>query len=119
VSGALYDGSAFQCRIGNSGQIDAIDYGRGFSGIGLGGSAAPALPRADGQFDDAFYADARARVGGTVRPDIAVSETTVQVARVPQGRAVRPAPGAGMPAYPGGPIPGEVIPETIDGDIGG
>jgi len=26
---------------------------------------------------------------------------------------------ARIPAYPGGPIPGEDIPETIDGDIGG
>lgn len=119
VSGALYDGSAFQCRIGNSGQIDGIDYGRGFSGVGFNGGDAPAAPRAAGQFDDSYYADARARVGGTVRPDIAVSETTVQVARVPQGTALSPALGTAMPAYPGGPIPGEVIPETIDGDIGG
>jgi hypothetical protein len=111
VSGALYDGSAFQCRIGNGGQIDGIDYGRSLSGVGLGGSAAPAAPRADGQFDDAFYADARARVGGTVRPDMAVSGATVA--------AALGSPGAAMPAYPGGPIPGEVIPETIDGDIGG
>ena len=114
VSGTLFNGSSFQCRIGNGGQIDAIDYGDGFRDIGY--SSAPsgnADPRADGQWDDQGYANARASVGGTVRPDIAVQEATMTMA---QARAAR-AQATAMPAYPGGPIPGEVIPETVDSDL--
>lgn len=119
VSGALFNGSSFQCRIGNSGQIDGIDYGGGLSGPGFSGTTTDAPARAEGQRDDRFYADARAAIGGTVRPDIAVSETTVQVARGPQTGAAGPAPASAMPAYPGGPIPGEVIPETLEEATGG
>jgi hypothetical protein len=104
VSGALFNGSPFACRIGNDGRIEGVDYGGGSFGGSWGAAPdAATAPRADGQWSDTRYADARAAVGGTVRPDMAVSE-------------------ARMPAYPGGPIPGEVIPETapegIDGDIG-
>ncbi len=116
VSGTLFNGSPFQCRIGNDGRIDGIDYG-GFSGGGLGangfvpGSAAPAetystAPRADGQWSDARYADARLAMGGFAQPQ------ATGPAPVPAFAGAAP-----MPAYPGGPIPGEVIPETIDGDL--
>jgi hypothetical protein len=103
VSGVLFNGSSFQCRIGNSGQIDGIDYGGGFAFAPAAGDT----PRADGQWDDQRYADARLALGGTVRPDLAVPE------------AVSPAASAStaMPAYPGGPIPGEEIPESIDSDL--
>lgn len=115
VSGALFNGSPFRCRIGNDGRIEDVDFG---SGGGFGGSDWGAAPggadRADGQWSDDRYASARASVGGTVRPDMAVSEANMQVARGPASTAETP-----MPAYPGGPIPGEEIPETIDGDIGG
>lgn len=103
VSGVLFNGAPFQCRIGNSGQIDGIDYGGGFAVA----PAAADTPRADGQWDDQRYANARVALGGTVRPDLAVSEAATPSA---------PASTA-MPAYPGGPIPGEEIPETIDGDL--
>jgi hypothetical protein len=116
VSGVLFNGSAFQCRIGNSGQIDAIDYGQGFTDVGFNASSDGAAPRAAGQWDDQRYADARAAVGGTVRPDIAVSEATIQPG---EPAAPRTAASTAMPAYPGGPIPGEVIPETIDEGTGG
>ncbi|PKP92284.1 MAG: hypothetical protein CVT75_07950 [Alphaproteobacteria bacterium HGW-Alphaproteobacteria-14] len=102
VSGALFDGSGFQCRIGNSGQIEGIDYGGGFSG------AAPATDsdRAEGQLSDQRYADARLAMGGMAQPQaVAPSAPTTPVVAGP------------MPAYPGGPIPGEEIPETIDGDL--
>ena len=114
VSGTLFNGASFQCRIGNNGQIDAIDYGDGFRDIGY--SPAPAGDadlRADGQWDDQGYANARASVGGTVRPDIAVQEASMTMAQAPAARATTTA----MPAYPGGPIPGEVIPETVDSDL--
>lgn len=117
VSGALFNGAPFQCRIGNDGRIEGVDFGGGNFG-GSWGAAPDAAPvqRAGGQWSDARYADARAAVGGTVRPDMAVSETTItRTAAAPASMV--------MPAYPGGPIPGEVIPETapdgIDGDIGG
>ena len=118
VSGALYDGSSFQCRIGNDGRIEGVDFGGGGVRSGADWGAAPAeryTTRADGQLSDARYADARLAMGGMAQPQ----------ARAPQGYGFRSAPPAPlaaaqpMPAYPGGPIPGEVIPDTIDGDIGG
>lgn len=110
VSGVLFNGAPFQCRIGNSGQIDGIDYGGGFAVA----PAAADAPRADGQWDDQRYADARVALGGTVRPDLAVSEAAMPSVQAP----AQPAPAStAMPAYPGGPIPGEEIPETIDGDL--
>ncbi|MET4131223.1 hypothetical protein ABIE62_000331 [Porphyrobacter sp. MBR-155] len=102
VSGALFNGSGFQCRIGNNGQIDGIDYSGGFS------SAAPAIDsdRAEGQWSEQRYADARLAMGGMAQPQaVAPSAPTTPVVAGP------------MPAYPGGPIPGEEIPETIDGDL--
>ncbi|WP_086617373.1 hypothetical protein [Erythrobacter tepidarius] len=108
VSGALFNGAPFQCRIGNDGRIESVDFEGSFGGGW--GAAAGAADRADGQWSDDRYASARAAVGGAVRPDMAVS-----AARVPPVAAT----GAAMPAYPGGPIPGEVIPERIDDDIGG
>lgn len=114
VSGALFNGSPFQCRIGNDGRIESVDFGGDGIGGGFGGSdwgaASGAAPRADGQWSDDRYASARASVGGTARPDMAVSEASLPAVA---------ASAAAMPAYPGGPIPGEQIPETIDGDIGG
>lgn len=113
VRGTLFNGGPFQCRIGNSGQIDGIDYG----GAGFGDAGFSTVPgaRADGQWDEQRYASARAALGGTVRPDMAVQEAPMQMARgpAPSSRVVTDR----MPAYPGGPIPGEVIPETIDDDL--
>ncbi|MFN4019457.1 MAG: hypothetical protein ACK4IC_02950 [Erythrobacter sp.] len=112
VSGALFNGTPFECRIGNDGRIESVDFGSGgFSGGDWGAApAAGSSPRADGQWSDQRYASARAAVGGTARPDMAVSEVSLTAVA---------ASGAAMPAYPGGLVPGEVIPETIDGDIGG
>lgn len=101
VSGALFNGAPFQCRIGNDGRIEDIDMGGGFGDGDWG--AAPAsvdAPRADGQWSDQRYADARLARGGMASPSV-------------------PAAADQLPAYPGGPIPGETIPESIDGDIGG
>lgn len=81
VTGLTTDGASFVCRIGNGGGIESVEYG------------------ADGQWSDSAYAAARASVGGTVP--------------IAQGNAFVPPPqgDARMPAYPGGPIPGEEIPE--------
>lgn len=114
VSGLLFNGAPFQCRIGNGGQIDAIDYGEGFRDVGF--APAPASRAAEGQWDDQRYASARAAVGGTVRPDMAVQEAEMSPATARASAPVRTAANTALPAYPGGPIPGEVIPETIDND---
>lgn len=119
VSGSLFNGSGFACRIGNSGQIDGIDYGGGFAASAAGadgwgaGYDNGAIPRGAGQWDDSRYSSARAAVGGSVRPDMAVNEAQF----APGGAPVRNAGTDAMPAYPGGPIPGEVIPETADGAL--
>lgn len=88
VSGTLFDGSGFSCQIDNSGQISGVDYGRG----GASSSLAPTqqFARAEGQLSDDRYADARADVGGTTRPDLAIDPSDTR-----------------LPAYPGGPLPGE------------
>ena len=117
VTGSLFNGTGFTCRIGNDGRIDTVDYAGSYGAGDWRGDdrqAAAAVP-APGQWDDSRYASARASVGGTVRPDIAVSEADMNAPVDIQRRAASTA----MPAYPGGPIPGEVIPETIDEDIGG
>ncbi len=106
VSGALFDGSGFQCRIGNSGKIETIDYGGGFSAAAPASDGDFAEGRAEGQWSDQRYADARIAMGGMAQPQ----------AVAPSPAAASPAAGP-MPAYPGGPIPGETIPETIDGDL--
>lgn len=107
VSGALFNGSGFQCRIGNSGQIEGIDYGGGFSSAPAGDFT----DRAEGQWDDQRYADARVAMGGPVRPDIDAPQTFAAPS------ASVPVASDRMPAYPGGPIPGEDIPNTIDVDL--
>lgn len=88
VSGRLFNGSPFQCRIDNGGRIDGIDYGREFSAGNIDAG------QREGQWSDDRYAAARQ-------------------ARA-TGEQAAPAAGAQAPAYPGGPIPGEVIPETVD-----
>lgn len=123
VSGALFNGAPFACRIGNGGEIDSIDYGEGFARSGDSSGAGSNSPRGDGQWSDSRYADARMAVGGTVRPDLAVQEAAIPAAAAQPRTAVNNDPrlvtGTAMPAYPGGPIPGEVIPETREEVSGG
>jgi hypothetical protein len=123
VSGALFNGAPFQCRIGNGGQIDRIDYGDGGGRFGFGESAERVAPAAEGQWSEQRYAEARSGLGGAVRPDLAVSEAWMPAGagvREPSLRtARRDAASAALPAYPGGPIPGEDIPEAMPEDIGG
>lgn len=111
VSGSLFNGSAFECRIGNDGRIEGVDFGGG-SDWG-GASLDPAAPRADGQWSDDRYADARLAVGGIAQPDGRGIDAQAPVA----------VSAARLPAYPGGPVPGEEIPEALpetgEPDIGG
>lgn len=102
VTGTLAQGQGFRCRIGNDGRISTVDYD---------GSTADA---SGGQWADADYAAARARVGGSVRPDMAVSEAPA----TPDAAPLRRAASTRLPAYPGGPIPGEEIPEDAPADGG-
>lgn len=114
VTGAIFNGAQFDCRIGNDGRIDTITYDGTF---GVSSASAD-----DGQWDDQSYAAARARLGGTVRPDMAVQQAEVRAGTMAPARTAAgsvPAAGTAMPAYPGGPIPGEVIPETLEEASGG
>lgn len=82
VTGSMYDGQSFSCAIGENGRIDAIDYGRGGATYGNGYSDGGYGYEAnngidDRQYSDDYYAAARARTESAV------------------------------PAYPGGPLPGE------------
>jgi hypothetical protein len=122
VTGSIFNGAQFQCRIGNSGRIDAIEYDGTF-GVSSAGAddydpQAYAEVPAAGQWDAQAYATARAGLGGTVRPDMAVQEAEMRGSlAVAPTRA--PAAATALPAYPGGPIPGEVIPETLEEVTGG
>jgi hypothetical protein len=92
VSGALFNGSDFTCQIGNDGRIDTIDYGN-FSGASYDGAGTGDRARGDDrQWTDSSYADARTSVGG--------KSPVINLAQASQN----PEP---LPAYPGGPLPGE------------
>ncbi len=79
VTGALYNGEGFTCRIGGDGRISSVDYG-GRSEAGY----------EDRQWDDKTYRAAWNDVD---------TGATVQQAPVPSGP---------QPAYPGGPIDGDL-----------
>lgn len=100
VSGTLYDGSRFDCQIGNNGRISGIDYS-GFSGVSYDDEGFVPYgegEEAEGQWSADSYADARAAigVGNYAASDIrTVTPPSSTAANDPQ------------PAYPGGPLPGE------------
>jgi hypothetical protein len=109
VTGSIFDGSGFTCEIGNDGRISDIEYGR------FRGGAVPSGPagRAGGQHSDDFYANARASLDG----ESVTYSTAERFADGSAYRAERPAQplvpltSERMPAYPGGPLPGEDIKE--------
>lgn len=108
VGGTLYDGTPFSCRIGNNGQIETIEYGNGFAASGVPGGD-------DAQWDAQAYADARAQVGGSVRPDLAVNEAYLRADQAAVAPSSAPDASA-LPDYPGGPVPGEELPEYAGDD---
>ena len=109
VTGVLFNGAPFLCRIDNTGRIDGIDYGVG-NGGGFSGSSSEVYTGGTGrQWNDQRYADARLAMG-TAQPQAAAPQDF-------ESAPPRNVTTDRMPAYPGGPIPGEDIPETIDGDL--
>lgn len=98
VRGRIADGESFDCRIGSDGQIEALE-NRGFSASEPTYSAAP--QRAEGQWQDSRYADARAAMRGSGAPArVAYSDGRPNEPLVPLTSDR-------MPAYPGGPVPEE------------
>lgn len=100
VTGVLFNGGGFSCQIDNNGRIADINYG-GFQGSSFD-AGTPARARGDDrQWSDDRYAQARQNV--QPRSD-ATSEQ--------------------LPAYPGGPVPGDSYPGgdypgNVDADLGG
>ncbi|MGB3739941.1 MAG: hypothetical protein WA948_11400 [Pontixanthobacter sp.] len=87
VTGTMFDGQGFVCRIDNNGDVQDIAYGGEFA-VGE-----------DRQYDEATYRAARLEIE--------------------QGRAVAPGPSdSDLPAYPGGPVNGEVVYADEDYDDG-
>ncbi|MDZ4307765.1 hypothetical protein [Allopontixanthobacter sp.] len=92
VSGVLFDGNGFTCRIGQDGRIDDVSYG---DGSGYRGSSGQVDDR---QWSDDRYADAWGNAGPAAPvPDYSGSEPG----------SSGPVPSGDAPAYPGGPVPGE------------
>ena len=65
VTGSLYNGDGFSCRIGNNGRIEDIDYGRGFATDDRGYDR---RYDDDRQYDDDRYARAWQNQGGAALP---------------------------------------------------
>ena len=85
VEGSLYNGRSFTCTIGADGRIETIDTGGRFSA------------QEDNQHDDDRYAAAwRERDAGRL-------DDAPRQAQAPQA-----APASGAPAYPGGPVDGDI-----------
>lgn len=85
VSGTLYNGDGFTCRVGRDGRIDDVSYG------GRGAFQGNSSQQDDSQWSDDRYA---AAWGNT--PSAAPN------ANIPGNT---PVPSAQAPAYPGGPLP--------------
>lgn len=109
VTGSIFDGSGFSCEIGNDGRISDIQYGgfRSSAGETDGGG------RALGQRSDDFYASARASMNGEYQT-YSTAERFADAGAATGNRPAQPLvplTSDRMPAYPGGPIPGEDIDE--------
>lgn len=83
VSGVLFNGDRFSCRLGSDGRIEGIDYGRGYSA------------RSDNRGQDNQWSDERYRAAWQ---------------RHDNGTSAAP-----LPAYPGGPIDGDLPAEGARG----
>lgn len=84
VTGTIYNGDGFSCRIDGNGRVDGINYGRGSAVPYTGASE-------DRQWDDDRYRQAWARVDAQG-----------------QGGATPVPADEPQPAYPGGPIDGDL-----------
>ncbi|MEM7703718.1 MAG: hypothetical protein AAF251_17405 [Pseudomonadota bacterium] len=108
VTGSIFDGSGFTCEIGNDGRISDVQYGRfrgsavGDPGNGLAGQ------QAAGQWSDDRYANARASMNGEYTT-YSTAERFADAGDVAERTAqpLVPLTSDRLPAYPGGPVPGE------------
>ncbi|MEO1729993.1 MAG: hypothetical protein AAFR64_04575 [Pseudomonadota bacterium] len=104
VSGSIFDGSGFRCEIGNDGRISDINYGR----VSRSGAVGAGVQFA-GQWSDDRYADARA----SLEEQQEGVEQQGEVQRFAQAdtdaepQPLVPLTSNRLPAYPGGPLPGE------------
>jgi hypothetical protein len=96
VTGRLFDGAGFACTIDADGRIQNIDLGAGATGYGEGSYAAPVDDR---QYDDESYRAAWADV--EAQPPFPTSTDEP------------------LPAYPGGPLPGELEEDEIGNEYPG
>lgn len=127
VTGALFNGSSFLCRIDNNGRIADIEYGGFASGEApseseFGERRFEGSERAEGQLDDATYLAARGQVAAQPepRPVERVARLDAEQASARPAEPLVPLTAERAPAYPGGPVPGEEYPETlaqVDGDL--
>lgn len=107
VTGSIFDGSGFTCEIGNDGRISDVQYGR-FRGS-AGGTSDSGGRAAAGQWSDDRYANARASMNGQYN----TYSTAERFADAGTAQRERPAEplvpltSDRLPAYPGGPLPGE------------
>ncbi len=124
VTGALFNGSGFACRIGNDGRIADIEYS-GFAASGGAGDRDftserfEGADRAEGQLDDRTYLAARGSVSAQPEPRPDANAETERLAERPAEPLVALS-AERAPAYPGGPVPGEEYPETlaqVDADL--
>jgi len=91
VTGSLYNGDSFSCHIGNNGRVENVFFG---------GRVSASVPSSqDNQWGDERYRQARLTADD-----------------VPQTAMVDIQPTGPQPAYPGGPIDGDL---DRDGDFGG
>lgn len=92
VTGTIFNGDRFTCTIDQNGRIEGVDYGAGF---------AAAAPARDKQHSDDRYRAAWANVDST---RVQNSDTSIEG----QDGAEK------LPAYPGGPIDGDLDGGTSD-----
>ena len=111
VTGSIFDGSGFTCEIGNDGRSSDIQYGR-FRGSALGDSDGGGRAAA-GQWSDDRYANARASMKGEYTTYSTAERFADAGGNTGGYQTDRPAEplvpltSDRMPAYPGGPLPGE------------
>lgn len=124
VTGSLFNGSGFACRIGNDGRIADIDYS-GFAASSAAGDRDftserfEGADRAEGQLDDRTYLAARGSVAPQPELRLDTNTETERFAERPAEPLVALS-AERAPAYPGGPVPGEEYPETlaqVDADL--
>lgn len=118
VSGSLYNGEGFVCRIGSDGRIEGVDYGTDYRrGSYQGATYRGAAPSANRQYSDETYRQARRDV------DVSPAEYYRPADAQTGNQTYFPAPGqtSGQPDYPGGPINGEAEQVDLpqDDDFGG